>query len=138
VSIMGRNAVYGSRVTVYRPTMEIGSGGQTELTWTPVVVDLMLELHQRSAEMTRQIFGLDVNVALMAVVDLTIDIRDRDALTVLAGLHADSTFRVIRTLLSRKYRELGLERADDDETIPFSRAGRAARAVRARVRVPRP
>lgn len=118
MSIAGRNAVHGSTLTVYRQTLTEGTGGQTNIAWTPVIVNMKLELHQRTDELIRRVFGMDTNVELMAEAPVGLDLRNQDAVVVTAGLHTGETFHVTQTILSRKYLEVGLSRADDDEVIP--------------------
>lgn len=116
MSVLGRNAVWGSTMTTYRSTKTPGTGGQTSIAWSAVLTAIKLELHTLTDETLRQVFGVDSRVELVAFDDNGVDVLPDDGFVVTAGNYSGETFRVLKTRKSRKYIEIGLRKTG--EVIP--------------------
>ena len=105
MSIAGRNATFGSTLTVYRPTE-----GDDSITWSPVsgLTGIKLDLMPVVNEIDRQAFGNDVNITIMAL-DPSKSILKRDGIVVTAGTHAGLNFRVEHALVFHTFTQLGLK-----------------------------
>jgi hypothetical protein len=111
VSIQGRNATFGSTVTVYRPTE-----GDDSVTWpTTVLSAFKLDLMPVTDEVRRNVFGADANVETMAL-DHTKTLIKGDGIVVTAGTHSGAKFRVASALRFHTFTQLGLRATT--ETIP--------------------
>jgi hypothetical protein len=104
MSIQGRNATYGSTVTVYRPTE-----GDDAVTWAAVsgLTGFKLDLMPVTDEVRRNVFGVDANIETMAL-DHTRTILKKDGLVVTAGTHTGTRWRVASALVFHKFTQLGL------------------------------
>jgi hypothetical protein len=104
VSIAGRNATYGSTVTVYRPTE-----GDDSVTWSAVsgLTGFKLDLMPVTDEVRRNVFGADANIETMAL-DHTRTVLKGDGIVVTAGTHSGKRFRAASALVFHKFTQLGL------------------------------
>jgi hypothetical protein len=111
VSIQGRNATFGSTVTVYRPTE-----GDDSVTWpTTVLSAFKLDLMPVTDEVRRNVFGADAAIETMAL-DHTRTVLKGDGVVVTAGTHSGKRFRVASALVFHTFTQLGLRATT--ETIP--------------------
>lgn len=104
MSIAGRNQVYGSTLTVYRPTE-----GDDAVSWAAVsgLTGFKMDLMPVTDEIRRNVFGEDARVEVMAL-DHTSTIQKRDGVVVTAGKHAGERFRVASALQFHTFTQLGL------------------------------
>lgn len=104
MSIQGRNATFGSTVTVYRPTE-----GDDSVTWSAVsgLTAFKLDLMPVTDEVRRNVFGADANIETMAL-DHTRTILKGDGIVVTAGTHSGKRFRAASALVFHKFTQLGL------------------------------
>jgi hypothetical protein len=110
MSVLGRNAVRGSTLTVYRPTKANSTGGQVSVTWAAVLSAIKWEMYTLTQEVLRQIFGADSEVDVVAFAAHDTDVRLEDGVVVTAGTWVSNNFRVVKLRRSRKYLEIGLRK----------------------------
>ena len=116
MSISGRNAVWGSTMTFYRPTTAPGTGGQSATAWTAILLNTKLEFLPITDETRRQIFGIESEVQTAVITEADFGVQPKDGVVVSAGTNAGKRFRVVQTARSRKYLQIGLR--ETPEAIP--------------------
>lgn len=115
MSVLGRNAVWGAQVTFYRPATSPGTGGQSATTWAETL-GTKLELYGLTDEQRREIFGVDSEAEMAAFAPANSNVQPRDGCVVQSGPRTGMKLRVVRTVRSRHYLELGF--SSTDEAIP--------------------
>lgn len=118
MSVAGRNAIKGSRLSAYRPTETDGTGGQINRAWVPLpsLQSFGLELHTPTDEIVRRVYGAEIDITCAIYVqpyESAASLQEKDGLHVESGRHAGTRFIVRAKREVGRLLELGLAETDE-------------------------
>ena len=130
MSLAGRAATRGSRITIYRPTeVETGDLGRKVQAWTVIAADLPAIIEGETDERMQKVFGTEPVVKDRLYLPGLKDVQPGDAIRSTAGKRAGERWRV-RVVLpfdqsGRPHKEAALESTQEAVGVPCELGGLA-------------